>query len=1290
MISVPLTYFKISFNKDIIKVDKITNKLGTVVFSSDIEITEAYAYAQEKTKSEFLVDEAALSLRCTVLNILNTSESLQYPLNASDIAKGEGHVPHILIRFFTLLYTGKPQISAATERARRLIESVSEDVVYGVTRGKVKPPKYCLLGMGIKSMTGSKKVVNILNHFGHSIGYHVSEELETDLAISISDRDLTRPDEILPLEGLATGLAFDNYDENCETLSGSGTLHDTVGITYQNVSDSESHSININQSDEQTGCQQDPASFEVAKRSGKMRSFDAPQYDVQPYRKKPRISTFEYSIKTPAKPSNLKQVQHRDVIWVILSIMKTSLPMWAAWNSLITKDSLPRQTIGYLQNISLPPTRLDVVAETMRVAQRVASECNEKYAVVTYDLAIAKPASQIQVTESPLFDNVFIMFGAFHIMMCFFSCIGYYIDGSGGETILLDSEVLAAGSLNGFLSGKHYNRCKRIHVLLAAAFQKLHFQYFLEMNGTLPVSVKAKLEDLFQNPTPQKIEEIERCEDVIAVLEKYDKFTEKTRNGEHGTTAVYWMTYVDIVGIYKLFSRACRTNDVDLFIFALSLMSPIFFSVNKQNYARWSVRYLLNLLNMDESHPGIRQVLENGALSVRRSSNSFARNPVDMTLEQTINADAASRLTGISAFQQSIAAKNRWTITRSARTAVVTELLEKAGIHRTEEELHKELRDSRVERDNKDISTLLDSIVSCGNPFKEDTYQPDKLYNIATGVATSESVKQELISFRKTGQVLQKEFRDGCFQNPARFEKSIRRRTLKNFANESVKMRVTSKDLKVVELKATRDLFGRLLYLATDKKLDIRMVLGYPLIPVPLCMAHIDGTKHSTTKSKLAKELASKVTSEPPGQFDTYIVDAMYMIRALDTKDLPTTYGGIAKLILTKICTTQSIHFVCDTYRTPSIKGAEQQKRGMSELNIAITGPSQKRPRDFKAALHSTKFKSALLSFLARDWRRDDYSQQLEGRTLYVSCGTECYVYTATDGKVTSDIIPTMENSHEEADSRIVLHLKHVNDINPQSTVVIRCNDTDILCILLHHMKRFSVTVFMDTGLNSDNTRKYIDVTTLGKTIGGPMCEVLPAVHAFSGCDYTCSFMRKGKVKFYTKVESSGYYQQLFAKLGESQEVSEGILDGMEKFMCEMYNKAKVSNLGEARYAIFSEKYAPKRGSDPLAKIKGADASTLPPSRPVLAQKLNRTNFVTMIWRNAHLQDPISDSINPTQSGWKLTDGKYQMVWFVGDQMPKDIAEHITANQPSDNTDQDEYESSFDSDDSDYEIEDDI
>jgi len=102
--------------------------------------------------------------------------------------------------------------------------------------------------------------------------------------------------------------------------------------------------------------------------------------------------------------------------------------MWRGWNSFVTVDPLPLQQVGYMENIELPPTRLDVVRETLVRSQKVASECGETYAIVTYDLAIAKPALQIQAQESPKFDNVFVCFGAFHISIAYFSALGHIIE----------------------------------------------------------------------------------------------------------------------------------------------------------------------------------------------------------------------------------------------------------------------------------------------------------------------------------------------------------------------------------------------------------------------------------------------------------------------------------------------------------------------------------------------------------------------------------------------------------------------------------------------------------------------------------------------------------------------------------------------------------------------------------------------------------------------------------------------------------------------------------------------
>ena len=56
---------------------------------------------------------------------------------------------------------------------------------------------------------------------------------------------------------------------------------------------------------------------------------------------------------------------------------------------------------------------------------------------------------------------------------------------SGAIHILNESLVLAAGSTNGFIKGKNYNRCQRIHELLSLAFEILHFQSYL---ATIPNS----------------------------------------------------------------------------------------------------------------------------------------------------------------------------------------------------------------------------------------------------------------------------------------------------------------------------------------------------------------------------------------------------------------------------------------------------------------------------------------------------------------------------------------------------------------------------------------------------------------------------------------------------------------------------------------------------------------------------------------------------------------------------------------------------------------------------------
>ena len=228
-----------------------------------------------------------------------------------------------------------------------------------------------------------------------------------------------------------------------------------------------------------------------------------------------------------------------DNLWMISHATTDAVPMWVGFNSLFYKDKLPKQEICYMPNLQEPITSLSVVRQTLVTTPKCAEECHQEYGVVTYDLNAAKPAMQIQATETPRFDDVFIMMGAFHIEMAFFKAIGKLIAESGGTAVLTETEVIATGSLNGLISGKHFNRCKRIHPLLALAFEILHFKAFLQTCDFEEEvqNLMSQLPTNMNQASNQDLDQVMETEIFRTCLTQYEEYKQATLSGVHGATA---------------------------------------------------------------------------------------------------------------------------------------------------------------------------------------------------------------------------------------------------------------------------------------------------------------------------------------------------------------------------------------------------------------------------------------------------------------------------------------------------------------------------------------------------------------------------------------------------------------------------------------------------------------------------------------------------------------------------------------------------------------------------------
>ena len=131
----------------------------------------------------------------------------------------------------------------------------------------------------------------------------------------------------------------------------------------------------------------------------------------------------------------------------------------------------------------------------------------------------------------------------------------------------------------------------------------------------------------------------------------------------------------------------------------------------------------------------------------------------------------------------------------------------------------------------------------------------------------------------------------------------------------------------------------------------------------------------------------------------------------------------------------------------------------------------------------------------------------------------------------------SLRSSHEEDDSRILF-----------GTNKCRYKNRWYWCLdyrSLQHSK--TVSRQLEVGVYTKNT--YI-VNELYQHLGTKLCNALPGYHAFVGCDFTASFIRKGKISVIN----------IFGELGNTETVNETQLREMEKFVCDIYGKVKLSS----------------------------------------------------------------------------------------------------------------------------------
>ena len=383
--------------------------------------------------------------------------------------------------------------------------------------------------------------------------------------------------------------------------------------------------------------------------------------------------------------------------------------------------------------INAPVTENSTVQHLLEVSQNAAKEVGQAYTFVTFDLVVAKKAYNIIWQYGAQYKDVIVRLGVFHTIASYLAALGKLLKGTGFVEIVVESKVCVGGSIDQVLHGRHYNRAMRVHILTLEALERLLFNSFQATYKDPSVIQQAKeeMESLIKDPNADNLNDVLSNGSTVAQLcEEYLSYRDDVRQGKVGKTAQFWLKYMDKIWLVYTFLRTTKENNLDLHVSSLEKMCPFYFAMDHHNYARYLSVYYISMLNLATSHPGADELLRKGGLSVCRSNVPGSRNPVDMTIEQTINRHAKCA-GGIVGFSRSYSAYYRWCVTRHARASYVAATLEMAGMDNSDDSIHKELRPAEIKQSEEDVMKLCKAFGNFINPF--DIEIKDAMFCLSSG-----------------------------------------------------------------------------------------------------------------------------------------------------------------------------------------------------------------------------------------------------------------------------------------------------------------------------------------------------------------------------------------------------------------------------------------------------------------------------------------------------------------------------------------------------------------------------
>jgi hypothetical protein len=391
-------------------------------------------------------------------------------------------------------------------------------------------------------------------------------------------------------------------------------------------------------------------------------------------------------------------------------------------------------------------------------------------------------------------------------------------------------------------------------------------------------------------------------------------------------------------------------------------------------------------------------------------------------------------------------------------------------------------------------------------------------------------------------------------------------------------------------------LFQRLIVAATGVSDDMGSIFSHELCPVPSALFDNAGCMREAQKASLGEAIWSLGDCSAEININeemVYVLDGGYLLHKIPWPK-GHTFKGICDLYVEYVRKQFGLATVVfDGYADgPTTKDVTHQRRSKGVMGTYVMFTKE------------TPFRSKKEVFLANNSNKQAFINML--------------------GEALQD--RGISSVHATADADVIIVKTTIESASKKQTTLIG-EDTDLLVLLCFYAQLDAKDIFFrsDKVQNRIKQPKIWNIKKTKLVLGIHICEILPAIHALTGCDTTSRMFGIGKGNVLKKVKVNKTLQQEFQNF-QNSESQESVINVGEGLLVALYNGSAYETLNLLRLRLFADKA--------VNTLNTVQIHTLPPTSAAAKFHCLRAFLQVQQWTG----DPYLD---PTTWGWKVENKQY-------------------------------------------------